>query len=150
LDAALGDIGYLRQRFRAEALDYAGNIGSVSRGDYILVKNMDRVVALRHMDAGEISPDTAHSVKTYTLKVLEPVLLAKRPVDHRCGFGKAAMRHVDQAERPERQCSAGSRLAARYGHQFEAAATQIADKAIRLRDTGEHALRGEASFVDTG
>ncbi len=75
------------------------------------MKDVDRIIALRHMDAGEISPDAAHGIEALALEVLEPILLRERPVDHGFSFGEAAMRKINQAERSERQRGTGSRLA---------------------------------------
>ena len=139
-DAALRNIGYLRQRFRSEALDHAGNVGSITRGDHILMEDMDRIITLCHMDAGEVSPDAAHGIEALALKILEPVLLTEGAVDDGFRLRKTAMREVDQAEGSERQRCTGAGLTPRDGHEFQTAPAKIADQPVGFRDAGQDTL----------
>ena len=147
LHATFRHIGYLCQRFRPEPFDHPGYIRRLARRNDILMKHMDRVVALGHVDTGKIPPNAADHVEPLALMLLRPVLFAKGAVYHRFRFGKTAMREVDETQRPERQRGARAGLAAGHRNQFKTAAAEISDQPVRFGNTGEHALGGESCLV---
>src|SRR5690606_284726 len=106
LHASARYIWHLGERFRSEPFDHTRNIRCLARRDDILMQHMDRVIALRHVDASETSPDAAHNIEPLALMFPEPLLLAQRSLYHSLRFCEIVVREINKAQRPERKrCS---------------------------------------------
>ncbi len=114
------------------------------------MQHMQRIMHLRHVQLGEVSPGAAHRIEGPALEPRQDFGLGEALVDDLLGLLDRAAGQVDQAERSERQRDAFAQLAVLDVDEFERAAAEVARDAIRLRDAGHHAQRGVARLFLAG
>src|SRR5262249_14890103 len=114
--------------------------------DRILMDDMQRIPGLLHVQPGDRAPRTADEVKGSAARLAQHWCLFQSAVD-RLVYSLAVVAQLRQAQRPKRQTDRLIDFPRLHPHQFDAAAAEIADDAIRIRDPGEDAGRGERPLL---
>ena len=107
---------------------------------------MQRIVDRFHVDAREASPDAADGIERTILHAAQ-IEFRQTIVHQLARLVGIALGAVHQAQRPERQRERIARLAAPDADHVEAAASEIGDEPVRVRNAGDHAFGGDARFV---
>ena len=103
------------------------------------MQHMQRIMALRHVQLGEIPPRAAHRIEAAALELLQDVGLGEGFVDDLPGLVDRPARQVDQPQGPQRQRDAVAELAVLDVDQFERTAAEIAGNAIGIGNAGHDA-----------
>src|SRR6476661_6317501 len=106
---------------------------------------MELVVDLIHMDAREGAPRAADEIEAAAAIAAKPGNAGDVGVDD-VAQPLFVVRVLDQAKRPERQGGAFADLAEIDGNELDAAAAEIADDAVGLRNAGNYAERRQATL----
>ena len=98
--------------------------------DPVIVHDAQRIIGLRHMQPRQRPPGAADGVEVAAPALLQPVDLGKLGIDDVARLLEAAARGVDQPQATERQRGGIRQPAAPDIDQFQAAAAEIAGKAV--------------------
>ena len=145
-----GDDFDLRQRFRMNAAHQPAEFQRLLGAHHIAVHDVQRVAGLRHVEPGERAPGAADRVEYAALARLDVRHLRQRLPDDLVRLLDRFSGAVLQREAAERQRGAALDACAFHVDQFERAAAEIADDAVRPMKAGHHAERGELRFAFAG
>ncbi len=137
----------LGQRLGVDAVHQAREFERLARGDAVIVHDMERIAGLPHVEAGERAPGAADRVEGAALARAEHVEILKGILDDSFGLLDRLAGDVLQRQAAERQRELGAHARAVHVDQFERAAAQVADDAVRLVHAGDHTERGQIGLA---
>ena len=140
----------LRQRFRIDPPHQAGEFQRLLGADDVAVHDVQRIAGLRHVQLRQRAPGAADRVEGAALAALQQLDVVERVLDDLLGLLDRAAGAVLQGEAAERQRDAGLDAAAVDVDQFERAAAEIADDAVRPVEAGDHAERRQFGLALAG
>ena len=115
--------------------------------DAIIVHDAERIVGLRHMQPGERPPCPADRVEVAAPALLQPIDLGELGFDDLPRLLEAAARGIDQAQAAERQRDGVGQPPTPDVDQLQAAAAEIAGKAVGGMNAGHDAERGKLGLL---
>ena len=127
---------------RREAAQAPCEIERVRCRDRIAVHHPQRIAALDDVDARQRPPCSSDRIEAAAAAGLELGDAGKIRLDDALGALKRFMRQVLQRQASERQRHAAANAVAVHVDQFQRAAAEIADDAVRVVDAGNDAERG--------
>ena len=125
----------------------ARELQRLARGDVVIVHDVERIAGLPHVQPRQRAPGAADRVEGTVFAVVQHVEVFERLLDEFFRLLERAAGDVLQGEAAERQRHAAAHARAVHVDQFERAAAEVADDAVRLVDAGHDAERGEMGFA---
>ncbi len=121
----------------------------LARRDAVIVHDVERIAGLPHVQPRQRAPGATNRVEGAALPIVQHVEVFERRFNDFLGFFKRLAGDVLQGQAAERQRHAAAHARAVHVDQFERAAAEIADDAVRLMDAGHDAERGEMGLAFT-